>query len=192
MKGKVTIQDLKQALWDKRFQDLFPEFIEQIKAYLKDPGCGCNIAFLRTLLKYKDRLQEYFPTKEVITPEEEEKQLKNLKNEWQVINCNVFNLAEKLKELPKGKRMMAASRFRDKMTIVVNDVDAIFAVPPVGSVEEAVEKSRENEMNWHVINTTIHELQTELGKLPPGRKIVQISRFQDQVTAVINDLNTLF
>jgi hypothetical protein len=192
MKNKVTIMDLKQALWDKRFQDLFPESAEQIKSFLKDPGCGCNMTFLRSLLKYKDRLQSYFPTKEVITPEEEEAERKAVRNDWKVINCNVFNLNDRLKEVPKGKRMMAASRFRDKITVVVNDIDAIFAVSPTGSAEDVMQQSRDNQMNWKIINTTIHELEKELNKLPSGRKIVQIARFQDQVTAIVNDLNSLF
>ena len=191
MKSKVSMFDLKQALWDIRFQELFPEYSEQIKQYLKDPGCGCNMTFLRNLMRQKDRIKKYFPTKEVITPEEEDESYKSIKNQWKVINCNVFNLKEKLAALPKGKRMVAGSRFRDKITVVINDIDAIFSLP-AASVEDTIKNSKENEMNWRVINTSIHELERELNNLPAGRKVVQISRFQEQVTAVVNDLNSLF
>lgn len=191
MKSKVTLLDLKQALWDKRFQELFPEYKEQIVQFMKDPGCGCNHAFLRTLMRNKDRIQSYFPTKQVVTPEEEAEEVKTMPNSWKVINCNVHNLAEKLKDLPKGRRMIAASRFRDKVTVVTNDVESMLTLPPE-NVEDVVKNSREAEMNWKVINTTIFELENELASVAGGRKILQITRYKEQVTAIINDMTTLF
>lgn len=40
---------------------------------------------------------------------------------------------------------------------------------------------------WTVINCSIHELERELAKLPPGPKQIAIARFEDRVTAVVND-----
>lgn len=42
--------------------------------------------------------------------------------------------------------------------------------------------------NWTVINCHIDELSDELKKFPHGRLQVSVSRYQDQVTAVINEL----
>lgn len=56
------------------------------------------------------------------------------------------------------------------------------------------EAAPEAEMNkvarneWTVINCHIDELQSRLQKLPPGRKQVEVARFQDQVTVIINEL----
>ena len=41
---------------------------------------------------------------------------------------------------------------------------------------------------WSVINCSIHELAGKLRKLPPGRMQLDIARYQDQVTVVINNL----
>lgn len=44
------------------------------------------------------------------------------------------------------------------------------------------------ENHWIVINCPAIQLESELRKLAPGRKQVVISRFEDQVTCVINEL----
>lgn len=43
---------------------------------------------------------------------------------------------------------------------------------------------------WMVINCTIHELADELRKIPPGRVQLDVARWQDQVTVVVNHLDT--
>jgi hypothetical protein len=56
--------------------------------------------------------------------------------------------------------------------------------------EEELNKLSQN--NWSVINCSIHELEARLQKLPKGRKQVELARFQDQVTVIINDLDVVF
>lgn len=51
---------------------------------------------------------------------------------------------------------------------------------------EEIKPLQENQ--WTVINCSIQELQGRLQGLGPGRKQVEVARFQDQVTVVINDL----
>jgi hypothetical protein len=46
--------------------------------------------------------------------------------------------------------------------------------------------------NWTVINCSIGELESKLKALPPGRKQVTLSRYEDQVTVVINNLDLIF
>ena len=43
--------------------------------------------------------------------------------------------------------------------------------------------------SWSVINCTILELESKLKKLPPGRKQLAVTRFEDLVTVVVNELD---
>jgi len=43
--------------------------------------------------------------------------------------------------------------------------------------------------NFSVINCKINELEEILKKLPPGRKQLAISRYQDDVTVILNELD---
>lgn len=60
----------------------------------------------------------------------------------------------------------------------------------VPNQEEELNKLAEN--NWSVINCHIDELETRLSKLGPGRKQLDVARWEDQVTVVVNDLDILF
>lgn len=53
-------------------------------------------------------------------------------------------------------------------------------------IEKNVEKFVKNE--WQVINCHINELAAELRKLGGGRKQLDIARWQDQATVVVNHL----
>lgn len=55
--------------------------------------------------------------------------------------------------------------------------------------DEIVEKLSQNE--WTVINCSIHELASKLRNLGPGRKQVDVARWEDQVTVVINELDIM-
>jgi hypothetical protein len=41
---------------------------------------------------------------------------------------------------------------------------------------------------WTVINCNIDELEKRLKALPPGRKQLELARYEDQVTVVVNEL----
>jgi hypothetical protein len=43
--------------------------------------------------------------------------------------------------------------------------------------------------HWIVINCSISELQAKLRALGPGRKQIEVARYQDQVTVIVNDLD---
>ena len=58
---------------------------------------------------------------------------------------------------------------------------------PTKEVVEEVPQLSRNE--WSVFSCHIDELQAMLRKLPPGRKQLEIARWQDQVTVVINELD---
>lgn len=45
---------------------------------------------------------------------------------------------------------------------------------------------------WMVFSCSIHELEEKLKKLSPGRKQLEIARWQDQVTVVVNELEEVW
>lgn len=54
------------------------------------------------------------------------------------------------------------------------------------------EISRMAENHWTVISCHVDELESRLNKLGPGRKQLDVARYQDQVTVVVNDLDLIF
>lgn len=62
--------------------------------------------------------------------------------------------------------------------------------PNVEEMEKELGKLSNNQ--WQVINCNIGELSQELRKLGPGRKQLEIARWQDQVTVVVNHLEGVY
>jgi hypothetical protein len=58
--------------------------------------------------------------------------------------------------------------------------------------DEEKELNKLAENHWSVINCHISELETKLSKLGPGRKQIDVSRWEDQVTVVVNELDFVF
>ena len=54
------------------------------------------------------------------------------------------------------------------------------------------EVSRLAENHWIVINCTVDELEGRLKKLGPGRKQIDVARYEDKVTVVVNDLDIIY
>ena len=69
-------------------------------------------------------------------------------------------------------------------------VQAYFPDKAIMTAEEEAEQLAKN--NWRVINCSIGELEAEMKKLPAGRKQVAMSRFEDQVTVIVNELDHIF
>lgn len=62
--------------------------------------------------------------------------------------------------------------------------------PNVEEMEKEIEKLAKND--WQVINCHVNDLVVELRKLGPGRKQMEIARWQDQVTVVVNHLEGVY
>jgi len=67
---------------------------------------------------------------------------------------------------------------------------AYFPNRPLSNVEEEIKKLAEN--NWTVLNCHVDELEEKLRKLPKGRKQIAITRYEDEVTVIINELEVLY
>lgn len=129
MKKKVTIHDIKQALLDERFRASLPDSLtEDVVKFLKNPSCGCNHPiYLKVMQKAGKEIAAYFPNKEEPQPEEMQKEITRLaKNDWQVINCHINELAEKLRELGPGRKQLDIARYQDQVTVVVNHLEGIY------------------------------------------------------------------
>jgi len=122
--SKLGITDIKQALWDDRFRNLFPEYEKEIREFISNPGCTCNVRLYRLILSHKDRLQRYFPTKTIEVPDEELEKL--ARNHWMVISCHIDELQKKMKGLPKGRKQIAVARWEDQVTVVINELEVLF------------------------------------------------------------------
>ena len=57
-------------------------------------------------------------------------------------------------------------------------------------IEEEMKQLAKNE--WSVINCTVDELVHHLKKLPPGRKQLDIARYENQITIVVNELDLVY
>ena len=65
-----------------------------------------------------------------------------------------------------------------------------FPAREVSDIQAENKKLSEN--HWNVINCHIDDLESKLKKLPPGRKQLDLSRHEDQVTVVINEIDVLY
>lgn len=72
----------------------------------------------------QEHLQAYYPNRSVANLDEDAKKL--AENTFSVINCHVDELENKLKQLPKGRKQLAVSRFEDQVTVIVNELDFLF------------------------------------------------------------------
>ena len=61
------------------------------------------------------------------------------------------------------------------------------AATEVVDPDEELEKLSKN--NWKVFSCHVDELESKLQKLPSGRKQLDMARWEDQVTVIINELD---
>ena len=129
MKKRINIHDIKQAMLDERFRaTLPPELTDDVQKFLKNPGCSCNHPiYVNVMKKASKQIAEYFPLQEAPTVEEIEKNVERFaKNEWQVINCNVNELAAELRKLGGGRKQLDVARWQDQVTVVVNHLEEVY------------------------------------------------------------------
>lgn len=109
---KLSLLEVKQALWDERFRALFPEHKKEIAEFIGNPGCACNTDLYRKLLQYPDRLAKYFPTRDVSAQADQ--------SNVSVINCHIDELESRLKKLTKQHKQVAIARWQDQVTVIIN------------------------------------------------------------------------
>ena len=127
MNRKITLHDIKNALLDERFRKILPDHLnDDVSKFLSNPGCACNHPIYRKIAKEaSDQLAKYFPQRMMMTPEEADKKHESLsKNNWQVINCHMHELVERLRELGAGPKQLDIARYEDQVTVVINHLES--------------------------------------------------------------------
>ncbi len=64
--------------------------------------------------------------------------------------------------------------------------------PDAEIVDESKEIERLAKNQWLVINCKIYQLEEQLKMLPPGRKQIEMARYQDEVTVIIDQLDVVY
>lgn len=80
--------------------------------------------------------------------------------------------------------------YKKVMTEAQQQIQQYYPGRPVSQLDEEVKKLADN--NWTVINCKIDELEPKLRKLAPGRKQIAISRYEDMVTVIVNELDIIY
>jgi hypothetical protein len=127
-KKRISVHDIKQALLDPRFRETLPPALnDDVAKFLKNPGCSCNHPIYSNVMrKASKQVADYFPAKEAAVEEFEKEVEKLAKNEWQVINCNVNELADRLRALGPGRKQLEVARWQDQVTVIINHIDGVY------------------------------------------------------------------
>lgn len=125
-KKKITIPDIKNALLDERFRKSLPEELSgDVDKFLSNPGCACNHPIYRKVAKVASlQLQNYFPQMELT--DEKEVFDRVSKNNWQVINCHIYELSEELKKLGAGRKQIEVARYGEDVTVIINHLEDVY------------------------------------------------------------------
>lgn len=114
---------------DERFRRILPDkFNEDIKKFLKNPGCSCNHPIYKKIItQATNELSKYYPDRlRIDTAELQQEAERVSQNNWTVINCSINELSDRLRKLPPGRKQLDIARYEDQVTVVINELDASF------------------------------------------------------------------
>lgn len=80
--------------------------------------------------------------------------------------------------------------YKKIMTDAKEQLQTYYPNRSIVNLDEEAQKLAEN--HFSVINCHVDELEEKLRKLPNGRKQIAVTRYEDTVTVVINELDVLF
>lgn len=81
--------------------------------------------------------------------------------------------------------------YRKVMTTGAKQLSSYYKDKELPTEEEIIrEEEKLAKNNFSVINCHIDELASKLKRLPSGRKQIDVARYQDQVTVVVNELDS--
>jgi hypothetical protein len=101
------------------------------------------------------------------------------------------NLAPDIQKIQSNPNCSCNIKIYEKLLTEAKEVFAThFPEKGYESPKEVLAVSAQN--NWSVINCNVNELEFRLRSLPPGRKQVVLSRYEDQVTVIVNELGQVF
>ena len=80
--------------------------------------------------------------------------------------------------------------YRRVLTEASKNLEEYYPGRKVTDLDDELKKISLN--HFSVINCHVAELEAKLRKLPPGRKQIAVTRYEDQATVVINELDLIF
>ena len=80
--------------------------------------------------------------------------------------------------------------YKKIMTQGKEQLQAYYPNRSVANLDDEAKKLADN--NFSVINCHVDELEAKLRRLAPGRKQLAVTRFEDQVTVVVNELDVIY
>jgi hypothetical protein len=165
---------VKQALKNIEFRRSLPTILKnEIQKYEQNPDCPCNLEIYRQVLKHGVKeLKEYYSSEEIVTLETP----KLSENHWLILDCAIQELQVELRKLKRGRKQIAIARFEDRVSVIINELDAL------------EDSAFLIENHWKVINCNVNDLENEIKNLSPGKKQLVLSRYKDEVTVIINEL----
>jgi hypothetical protein len=80
--------------------------------------------------------------------------------------------------------------YRKILSECSDQIKQYFPNREISNIQEEVKKLAQNKFS--VINCSVDDLEGHLRKLGVGRKQIAISRYEDQVTVIVNDLDVIY
>lgn len=80
--------------------------------------------------------------------------------------------------------------YKKIMTEAKEQLQAYYPNRSIANLDEEASKLAQN--HFTVINCQVDELEEKLRKLPSGRKQIAVSRYENFVTVVVNELDVVF
>jgi hypothetical protein len=187
-KQKIGINEVKKALSDAKFRDKLPlEIRDDVAKYLYCPTCKTSDEICQKVLNVcQNQLSEYYSKRiiglmDVKQALKDDRFRKNLPTDMQAE-------LEKYSHCPS-----CASNINLYRQILKECTQQLLEYFPGTTIlDEAKEIETLAQNHWTVFSCHINELENKLRSLPKGRKQVAITRYEDQITAVINELDVIF
>ena len=80
--------------------------------------------------------------------------------------------------------------YRKILSDCSDQIKQYFPNREISNIQEEVKRLAQNKFS--VINCSVDDLESHLRKLGIGRKQIAISRYEDQVTVIVNDLDVIY
>lgn len=167
--SKINLQQVKAALKDRKFREMLPLSLEQeLNSFLKDPGCTCNIKFIKKIIKnHKKELLKYYPNSKIENDEKE--LLSSVEYKWKVLNSNIYDISNDINKIRNHVVSIKSSRYEDKLTLILK------------------KSNIKVKNNWKIINCKIKEINDNIINLK-GNINIDVSIYKDEATIIINDV----
>ncbi len=108
----MNLVEIKESLRsDENFRNLFPEYKDEIRQFLKDTSCPCHADLYKKISLKKEKISDY-KSGSVVS-------VKFTSDEFKVINTDIESLEQELKKIPIGSKVESMARHDSNVTVIV-------------------------------------------------------------------------